>query len=64
MINLYNASTVLKTQIVGKSRIVFFEDDNERMQYEIVALKEYALLNEEREFLIREVKKRGTIYGE
>lgn len=64
LINLYNASTVLKAQIVGKGKIIFFEDDNERMQYEIIALKEYALLNEEREFIIREVKKRGTIYGE
>ena len=64
LINLHNATTVLKAQIVGKGKIIYFENDNERMQYEIVVLKEYALLNEERELIIREVKKRGTIYGE
>ncbi|MGD8399345.1 MAG: nucleotidyltransferase domain-containing protein [Bacillota bacterium] len=52
LIDLRKASTVLKAQIVGYGRNIYAVHANRRINFEIVALKEYALLNEERQVVI------------
>ena len=37
--------------------------DNERMLFEMRALKEYVMLNEERKEIIDNIKESGTVYG-
>lgn len=63
LINLKNASTVFKAQIVGNGEVIYCIDDTRRMYFEMYAFKEYALLNEEREVILENIKRRGSVYG-
>jgi predicted nucleotidyltransferase len=62
LINLKNASTVFKAQILGKGERIYCSDNERRMYFEMYALKDYALLNEEREIILKSIKQRGHIY--
>ncbi|MTK12310.1 MAG: nucleotidyltransferase domain-containing protein [Clostridiaceae bacterium] len=64
LIDLKNASTVFKAQIVGNGEVIYCNDDTRRMYFEMRAFKEYALLNEERENILKNIKERGSVYGE
>lgn len=64
LVNLKDSSTVFRAQVVGSGRSVYCIDENRRMHFEMRALKEYALLNEEREIILRNIKERGSVYGE
>jgi len=63
LINLSNSSTVFKAQVVGNGKVIYCGDNNRRMYFEMRALKEYALLNEERAEILKRIKETGTIYG-
>lgn len=63
LIDLKNSSTVFKAQVVGKGIAIYCTDDKRRMNFELRAFKEYALLNEERQEILVNIKKRGSIYG-
>lgn len=63
LINLNMSSTVFKAQVVGKGKNIYCSDDTKRMYFEMRALKEYALLNEEREVILNKIKERGSVYG-
>lgn len=63
LINLNTSSTVFKANVVGTGRRIYCSDDNKRMNFEMRALKEYALLNEEREIILNKIKERGSVYG-
>lgn len=64
LINLKDASTVFKAQIVGNGEYIYCDDHTRRMYFEMRSLKEYALLNEEREIVLESVKRRGKVYGQ
>ena len=61
LVDLSRASTVLKAQIVGKGRIIHNSDDYAGSLFRLRALKEYALLNEERQCIIDKIKGRGFL---
>lgn len=63
LIDLKKASTVLKAQIIGTGEKIYCIDENRRMYFEMRSLKEYALLNEEREIILKNIEKRGSVYG-
>lgn len=63
LINLNEASTVFKAQVVGKGKKIYCTDENRRMYFEMRALKDYAVLNEEREEIMKNIEKRGSVYG-
>lgn len=63
LINLRNASTVFKTQIVGTGIVFYCADRNRLDEFRIRTFKEYALLNEERQNILNKVKEEGAIYG-
>ena len=63
LINLNTSSTVFKANVVGTGRKIYCSDDNKRMYFEMRALKEYALLNEERQEILNKIKERGSVYG-
>lgn len=63
LINLKKSSTVFKAQVVGKGKIIYCSDNTKRQYFEMRAFKEYALLNEERECILRSIKERGSVYG-
>lgn len=49
LIDLKNASTVFKAQVVGNGEVIYCNDDTRRMYFQMYAFKDYAILNEERE---------------
>ena len=63
LIDLKKASTVFKAQIRGTSSLIYCNDDVKRAYFEMRALKEYALLNEERAEIIKNIQKGDKIYG-
>jgi len=63
LINLNTSSTVFKAQVVGRGKKIYCSDETKRMYFEMRALKEYALLNEEREVILNKIKERGSVYG-
>ncbi|AFM43113.1 putative nucleotidyltransferase [Desulfosporosinus acidiphilus SJ4] len=62
-INLKLVSTVFQVQVVGYGKVLYCQDETRRKYYFLRTYKEYALLNEEREPILKRIKERGTIYG-
>ncbi len=63
LIDLKESSTVFKAQVVGTGKVIFCSDDLKRQYFEMRAFKEYALLNEERAEILKNIKERGNVYG-
>ena len=63
LINLNTSSTVFKAQVVGSGKSIYCSDDTKRMYFEMRTFKSYAMLNEEREVIIKKIKERGNVYG-
>ncbi|SFD26678.1 type VII toxin-antitoxin system MntA family adenylyltransferase antitoxin [Clostridium uliginosum] len=63
LIDLNTSSTVFKAQVVGTGKRIYCSDDTKRMYFEMRTLKSYAMLNEEREVILKKIKERGTVYG-
>ncbi|MGL5415191.1 MAG: type VII toxin-antitoxin system MntA family adenylyltransferase antitoxin [Clostridium sp.] len=63
LIDLKKASTVFKAQIIGTSSLIYCTDNIKRAYFEMRAFKEYALLNEERAEIIKNIQKGGKVYG-
>lgn len=63
LIDLKKTSTVFKVQIIGTSSLIYCNDYVKRAYFEMRALKEYALLNEERAEIIKNIQKGDKIYG-
>ncbi|MEG2017154.1 MAG: nucleotidyltransferase domain-containing protein [Clostridium sp.] len=63
IINLSEASTVFKAQIVGTGEVIYCTDENLRAEFEVRSLKDYVKLNEERQVILDSIKKDGKVYG-
>ena len=63
LINLNTSSTVFKAQVVGNGKRIYCSDDTKRMYFEMRTLKSYAMLNEEREVILKKIKESGSVYG-
>lgn len=63
IIDLSEASTVFKAQIVGTGELIYCLDENLRTEFEIRSFKDYVKLNEERQVILESIKKDGKIYG-
>lgn len=61
LISLTAASTVFNMQIIANGRLVFCNDDAQRMRYEMMAYKSYAMLNEERQEILKLADERSYI---
>lgn len=64
LVDLSRASTVFQAQIVGTGKVVLDLDPSRRMVFFMRALKEYALLNEERKPIFDRLRERGSLYSE
>ena len=62
-VNLHSVSTVFQVQVIGHGKVLHCKDETRRKYYFIRTFKEYALLNEERATILKQIKERGTIYG-
>lgn len=63
LIDMKKASTVFKAQIIGTGKNIYCNDDSKRAYFEIRCFKEYALLNEEREVILKKIRESGRVYG-
>ncbi len=52
LIDLRNASSVFAVQILSEGKAIYCNDINKKMQFEMIAYKAYAMLNEERSVII------------
>lgn len=64
LVNLQRASTVFQAQIIGTGKILLDLEPSRRMVFFMRALKEYALLNEERKPIFDRLRERGSLYDE
>jgi uncharacterized protein len=63
LVDLKNSSTVFKVEVVGKGTILFCSDEVRKVEFQMRALKDYAILNEDRQVVLDAIKKRGSVYG-
>ncbi len=63
LLDLNVVSTVMKAQVVSSGTVIYCSDEQRRMEFFIRTLKEYALLNEERAVILKEIERRGSVYG-
>ena len=63
LLNLWTVSTVMKAEIITGGRVIYCRDEIRKADFFMKALKEYALLNEERALVLREIERRGSVYG-
>lgn len=62
LIDLSQASTVFKAQIVQTGKIIYCIDEQKKDLFELKTLKMYAKLNEERSEIIKKIDESGSIY--
>jgi predicted nucleotidyltransferase len=63
LLDLQNASTVLRIQVIGKGRRLFSTGRAALEEFEDRVFVGYARLNEERAAILADIRKRGSIYG-
>jgi predicted nucleotidyltransferase len=63
LIDLRNASTVLRSQVVADAEVLFASGDSDSEQFLDFVLSDYARLNEERRDILRDVRERGSVLG-
>jgi predicted nucleotidyltransferase len=61
LVDLSKASTVFQVQVVSTGKVIYCNDERRRMFFEMTVLKKYAMLNEERQCIMEEIRERGTI---
>jgi hypothetical protein len=61
LVDLSKASTVFQVQVVSTGKVIYCNDERRRMFFEMTVLKKYAMLNEERQCILEEIRERGTI---
>jgi uncharacterized protein len=63
LIDLLQASTVLRMQIVGTGKRIYCKDKLACDVFETMVYSSYAFLNEERKEILEDIKQRGSVYG-
>lgn len=62
LVDLRSASTVMQVQVLAHSQLLFEADPTVRHAFEMYAYSDYALLNEERAGILRDIRARGRVY--
>lgn len=63
LVDLEQSSTVFQAQVIGTGKVIYCGNQDRRMLFEMVALKKYARLNEERKVILDKIRESGSIYG-
>ena len=64
LIDLKNATTVFQAQIITSGKVIYCTDQHKRMAFELLTLKKYVKLNEERQVVIDKITESGSVYNE
>jgi len=62
LVDLKSASTVFAAQIIGTGKVIYENNKEIRQRFQMRTLKEYAILNEERQCIMDKIKERGYVY--
>ena len=60
LIDLNKASTVFKIQVIKTGKLIYNSDNLKKMYFQMKTMKDYAILNEERQEVIDKIKSRGA----
>ena len=60
LIDLNKASTVFKIQIIKTGKLICNSDNLKKMYFQMKTMRDYAILNEERQEVIDKIKSRGA----
>jgi predicted nucleotidyltransferase len=63
LVDLRQASTVLRMQVISTGECLLSADDRKREQFETMVYASYARLNEERRGILDDIRARGRIYA-
>jgi len=63
LVDVRRASTVMRVQVISNGVVLYESDTTARQRFEMTTYSAYALLNEERRHILRDIRERGTIYG-
>ncbi|HEC12891.1 MAG TPA: nucleotidyltransferase domain-containing protein [Acidiferrobacteraceae bacterium] len=63
LINLREASTVMRSQVIAHGQRLYCSDEEKCGEFEDMVFVAYAHLNEERREILKDARKRGSIYG-
>ena len=63
VIDLNQASTVMRLQIISTGRRLFCSNENACASFENFVYSDYARLNEERAAILQDIRRRGSVYG-
>lgn len=63
LIDLRSASTVMRMQVISTGTCLDAPDEPARREFEMYAYSDYARLNEERREIVKDIAKRGFVYG-
>lgn len=63
LVDLDQSSTVFQTQVIGTGKVIYCSNQEKRRIFEMVALKKYTRLNEERKVILDKIRESGSIYG-
>lgn len=64
LVDLKQASTVFQTEIIETGKVLYGDHSTDKALFEMRALKDYAILNEERRVILENISERGQIYEE
>ena len=59
LVDLRKASTVFRVQIIKTGKLIYNSDNLRKMYFQMRAMRDYALLNEERMEIINKIKSRS-----
>lgn len=62
LIDLRKASTVFQAQVVYSGKAIYCTDEPKKERFELLTLKMYAKLNEERSSILKNIDESGSIY--
>jgi len=60
LIDLNKASTVFKIQIIKTGKLIYNSNNLKKMYFQMRTMKDYTILNEERQEVIDKIKSRGA----
>lgn len=62
-VDLRAASTVMQMQVVSTGRVLLDANRTARQHFEVYVYSSYALLSEERQGILDDIRERGRVYG-
>ncbi len=63
LVDLFTADDVLRVQVIEHGQVLFERTPSDLARFEMHALSRYAHLNEERQGILEDIARRGSVYG-